>query len=146
MTSRTIAVSMATAAAALMLTGAVAQQLPLPNTPLPLPPFQEKPDCSEKGQKAMTDQLEQLEAIEATAPETIALVCKSIEAFSGWMGWEDNEPVPGVLNDIAKQLLHQNLTPRMMKAMCRQAQGEAQRNFRTEIGQLKDRLAVCKGI
>ena len=136
------------AATALIVLGTTvsAQQLPLPNQPAPTQPFQEKTDCTEKGQTAMREQLGQLEAIEQTAPETIELVCKSIESFSGWMGWEDNEPVPGIINDLAKKLLHQNLTPRMMKAMCRQAQGEAQRNFRTEIGQIKDRLAACKGI
>lgn len=126
-----------------------AQNLPLPgqpSPPAPPAPFESKADCSEKGVKAMEEQLEQLEAIERTAPETIQLVCDGVKTFSDWMGWKDDEPLPGIVNDLAKKFLHQNLTPRMLKAMCQQAQGEAMRNFRTEIGQLKDKLASCKGI
>ncbi len=127
-------------------TGVLAQGLPLPGQPAPLPPFQEKADCSEKGQKAMREQLEQLESIEKTGPQTIGLFCKGIETLQGFMDWKDDEPLPGAINDLAKELLHQNLTPRMVKAMCRQAQGEAGRNFRTEMGKLRDQMDGCKGI
>ena len=130
-----------------LATSASAQGLPgLPGQPAPQPPFQEKSDCSQASVKAMQEQLEQLESIEKTGPETIGLFCKGIETLSSFMEWKDDEPLPGVINDLAKDLLHQNLTPRMVKAMCRQAQGEAGRNVRTEIGQMKDRLATCKGI
>ncbi len=129
-----------------LLTAASAQTLPLPGQTAPPAPFEAKPDCSEKGVQAMQEQLGQLEAIEQSAPETIALVCDGVRLFSDWMGWKDDEPLPGMINDLAKKLLHQNLTPRMLKAMCQQAQGEAMRNFRTEIGQIKDKLASCKGI
>ena len=129
-----------------LVTGAWAQGLPLPGQPAPEPPFREKVDCSELSVKVMQTQLEQLEAIEKTGPETIGLFCKGIETLSNFMEWKDDEPLPGAINDLAKELLHQNLTPRMIKAMCRQAQGEAGRNFRTEMGQLKDRLQSCKGI
>ena len=127
-------------------TGVLTQGLPLPNQPAPTPPFQEKVDCSEKGQQALRGQLEQLESIEKSGPQTIGLFCKGIETLQSFMDWKDDEPLPGAINDLAKELLHQNLTPRMVKAMCRQAQGEAARNFRTEIGQIKDRIASCKGI
>ena len=129
-----------------LVTGAWAQGLPLPGQPAPEPPFREKVDCSELSVKVMQTQLEQLEAIEKTGPETIGLFCKGIETLSNFMEWKDDEPLPGAINDLAKELLHQNLTPRMIKAMCRQAQGEAGRNFRTEIGKLKDKLDGCKGI
>ncbi|MFM9939994.1 MAG: hypothetical protein ACKVP7_10920 [Hyphomicrobiaceae bacterium] len=128
---------------------AAAQNLPLPGQPAPPSPpapFEAKADCTDKGVKQMEQQLGQLEAIEKTAPETIELVCDGVRLFSDWMGWKDDEPLPSVINDLAKKFLHQNVTPRMLKAMCRQAQGEAMRNFRTEIGQLKDKLASCKGI
>ena len=129
-----------------LASGALAQGLPFPGQPAPEPPFQEKVDCSEKGIKSMREQLDQIEAIEKTGPETIGLFCKGIETLSTFMEWKDDEPLPGVINDLAKELLHQNLTPRMVKAMCRQAQGDAGRNFRTEAGKLKDRLDGCKGI
>ena len=140
-------------AVALVLAGssraASAQNLPLPGQPAPPAPpapFESKADCSEKGVKEMEDQLSQLEGIEKTAPETIQLVCDGVKMFSDWMGWKDDEPLPPMINDLAKQLLHQNLTPRMLKAMCHQVQGEAMRNFRTEIGKIKDKIAGCKGI
>ena len=138
-------------AVALMLGAATAeaQNLPLPGMPAPPTqpaPFEAKADCTETGVKQMTEQLGQLEAIEKTAPETIAMVCDGVKTFSDWMGWKDDEPLPAIINDFAKQLLHQNVTPRMLKAMCQQVQGEAMRNFRTEIGQIKERLASCKGI
>ena len=129
-----------------LASGALAQGLPFPGQPALEPPFQEKVDCSEKGIKSMREQLDQIEAIEKTGPETIGLFCKGIETLSTFMEWKDDEPLPGVINDLAKELLHQNLTPRMVKAMCRQAQGDAGRNFRTEAGKLKDRLDGCKGI
>lgn len=119
---------------------------PLPGQPAPPTPFEAKPDCSEKGVKAMEEQLSQLEAIEKAAPETIALVCDGVKSFSDWMGWKDDEPLPGIVNEIARKFLHRDLTPRLMKSMCVQAQGEAMRNFRTEIGQIKDKLTTCKGI
>ena len=132
---------------AALASSALAQGLPrLPDQPAPLPPFQEKTDCSEQSIRSMQQQLDQLDGLEKTGPETIGLFCKGIETLSSFMEWKDDEPLPGVINDLAKDLLHQNLTPRMVKAMCRHAQGEAGRNFRTEIGQLKDRLATCKGI
>ena len=132
----------------LMLAGsALAQGLPpLPGLPAPPSPIEVKPDCSEKGVKGIEEQLEQLEALEKQAPETIGLFCTGIEAFTRWMDWKDDEPLPPAINDLAKDLLKQNLTPRMVKAMCRQAQGEAGRNFRTEIGQLKDKLQSCRGV
>ncbi len=140
-------------AAAVVLAGlslsAGAQNLPLPGQPAPPAPpapFETKADCSEAGVKAMEQQLGQLEAIEKTAPETIELVCDGVRLFSDWMGWKDDEPLPSAVNELAKKFLHQNLTPRMLKAMCQQVQGEARRNFRTEIGQIKDKLAGCKGI
>lgn len=132
-----------------LLASASAQNLPLPGQPAPpapSAPFETKPDCTEGGVKAMEQQLGQLEAIEKSAPETIELVCDGVRLFSDWMGWKDDEPLPAIINDLAKKFLHQNLTPRMLKAMCQQAQGEAMRNFRTEIGQIKDKLAACKGI
>lgn len=125
---------------------AFGQGLPLPGQPAPTPPFQEKADCSEKGQKSMREQIEQLEVIDKTGPEAIGLFCKGIETLQSFMEWKDDEPLPGAINDLAKQLLNQNLTPRMVNAMCRQAQGEAGRNFRTEMGKLKDQLDSCKGI
>ncbi len=125
---------------------ALGQGLPLPGQPAPMLPFQEKADCSENGQKAMREQIGQLESIDKTGPEAIGLFCKGIEMFQSFMEWKDDEPLPGAVNDLAKELLHQNLTPRMVKAMCRQAQGEAGRNFRTEMGKLKDQLDSCKGI
>ena len=125
---------------------AMAQGLPLPGQPAPEPPFQEKVDCSELGIKALRDQRDQIEALEKSAPETIGLFCKGMETLSTFMEWKDDEPLPGAINDLAKELLHQNLTPRMVKAMCRQAQGDAGRNFRTELGKLKDKLDSCKGI
>ena len=128
---------------------AVAQTIPLPGQPAPPSqpaPFEAKPDCTEKGVKDMERQLGELEAIEQAAPETIALVCDGVKAFSDWMGWKDDEPLPGIINDLAKKFLHQDVTPRMVKAMCQQAQGEVMRNFRTEIGQLKDKLVICKGV
>ncbi len=129
------------------VTGATAQGLPgLPGFPQPPNPIETKSDCSETGVKAMQDQLGQLEAIEKTAPETIGLFCTGLEAMSRWMDWKDDEPLPPAINDFAKDILKQNLTPRMIKAMCRMAQGEAGRNFRSEIGQLKDRLQTCRGI
>ena len=131
---------------AAVATGALAQCLPLPGQPAPEPPFREKVDCSEPGVKNMQTKLDQLEAIAKTGPETIGLFCKGLDTLSSFMEWKDDEPLPGVINDLAKELLHQNLTPRMVKAMCRQAQGEAGRNFRTEIGKLKDQLDTCKGI
>jgi len=128
-------------------TGAFAQGLPgLPGTPAPPTPVETKADCSEQGVKVMQEQLNQLETIEKTAPETIGLLCAGVEAFSRWMEWKDDEPLPGAINDLAKELLHQDLTPRMIKALCRQAQGDAGRNFRTEIGLLKDRIQSCRGI
>lgn len=130
----------------LATTGALAQRLPLPDVPPPPAPFQEKTDCSAKGIKALEEQVAQIEDLEKTAPETIGLFCSGIEMLSQFMEWKDDEPLPAAINDLAKQLLHQNLTPRMVKAMCRQAQGEAGRNFRTEIGQLKDRIQGCKGV
>ncbi len=129
---------------------ALAQHLPLPGPSLPGQPPQsplpEKADCSEAGVKAMQLQLEQLESIEKSGPETIGLFCKGIETLSSFMEWKDDEPLPGVINDLAKDLLHQDLTPRMVKSICRHAQGEAARNFRTEMGKLKDQMAGCKGI
>lgn len=132
----------------LVLAGSSAAAQGLPGIPgLPAPnPVEAKPDCTANGVKAMEEQLGQLETLERTAPETIGMLCSGVEAFSRWMDWKDDEPLPGAINDLAKQLLHQNLTPRMIKAMCRQAQGEAGRNMRTEIGQLKDRIQSCKGI
>ena len=94
----------------------------------------------------MREQIEQLEAIDKTGPEAIGLFCKGIETLQSFMEWKDDEPLPGAINDLAKQLLNQNLTPRMVNAMCRQAQGEAGRNVRTEMGKLKDQLDSCKGI
>jgi hypothetical protein len=131
----------------LLLGSAMAQGLPgLPGLPSPPAPVEMKPDCSEAGVKDKQRQLEQLETLERTAPETIGLVCAGVEAFSRWMEWKDDEPLPDAINSLAKELLHQNLTPRMIKAMCRQAQGDAGRNMRTEIGQLKAQLQACKGI
>ena len=136
----------AIAALAFTVGAASAQMLPLPGQPAPPNPVETKTDCSASGVKAMQEQLDQLETLERTAPETIGLVCKGIESFSAWMDLKDDEPVPGPLNELVKPLIHQNLTPRMIKAMCRMAQGETGRNFRTEIGQLKDRITGCKGI
>ena len=120
--------------------------LPFPGQPTPQSPIPEKPNCTESGQKIMQEQLSQLESIEKSGPETIGLFCKGIETLSSFMEWKDDEPLPGVINDLAKDLLHQNLTPRMVKSICRHAQGEAARNFRTEMGKLKDQIASCKGI
>ncbi len=134
-------------AAGLAASASVAQAQVQPGPPQgPPAPFEAKADCSEKSVKDMQGKLDQLDAIEKTAPETIEMVCDGVKMFSDWMGWKDDEPLPPVINDIAKKFIHQNLTPRMLKAMCQQAQGEAMRNFRTEIGQIKDKLAACKGI
>ncbi len=116
--------------------------IPAPPAPVPI----EKPDCSEKGVKAMEQQLEQLEMLEQATPETIGLFCAGIEMLSKAMDWKDDEPLPPAINDLAKQILKLNLTPRMVKSMCRQAEGEAGRNLRTDIGQLKARLQLCKGV
>lgn len=140
----------ATTAAALVLAlaagGAAAQRLPLPETPAPAQPHEQKPDCSTTGVKAMEEQLASLESLAKTAPETIALVCQGIDMASGFMGWKDDEPISGPVGELAQKLLQQRLTPRMIKAMCRQAEGEAGRNLKTEIGQLKERLLACKGV
>ncbi len=131
---------------AIGLSRAMAQGLPFPGQPQPQSPVPEKTDCSAAGVNAMQQQLEQLESIEKSGPETIGLFCKGIETLSSFMEWKEDEPLPGVINDLAKDLLHQNLTPRMVKSLCRHAQGEASRNFRTDIGKLKDQMAGCKGI
>lgn len=120
--------------------------LPIPGLPGAQPPFAEKPDCTEKGVKSAEQQLSQMEALEKTAPDTVRMICGGLDALSGFMQWKDDEPIPGMLNDLAKELLHQDVTPRMLKAMCAQAQGETSRGLRTEIGRLKDRLAACRGI
>ena len=119
---------------------------PLPDPPAPQSPLPDKADCSKAGLKDMQQQLAQLESIEKSGPETIGLFCKGIEVLSSFMEWKDDEPLPGAINDLAKDLLHQDLTPRMVKSICRHAQGEAARNFRTEMGRLKDQIASCKGI
>ena len=134
-----------------LMVGAVAQGLPLPGPslpgqPAPQSPVPDKADCSAAGVKIMQQQLEQLESIEKSGPETIGLFCKGIETLSSFMEWKDDEPLPGVINDLARDLLHQDLTPRMVKSLCRHAQGEASRNFRTDMGRLKDQMASCKGI
>lgn len=123
-----------------------AQSLPgLPVPPAPMP-VERKADCSEKGVKEMEQQLEQLQKLEETTPETIGLFCSGLEMFSKLMDWKDDEPLPPAINDLAKEVLKQNITPRMVKAMCRQAEGETGRNMRTEIGALKARMQGCKGV
>lgn len=133
------------AASATLALAQTAPNLPGMRAP-PVPVPIEKPDCSEKGVKAMEQQLEQLETLEQATPETIGLFCAGIEMLSKAMDWKDDEPLPPAINDLAKQILKQNLTPRMVKSMCRQAEGEAGRNLRTDIGQLKARLQLCKGV
>ena len=138
---------LAVAVACILLSVPIAgAQVPLPGLPGAEPPFAEKPDCSQKGIKAVEEQLAQAEQLEKTAPDTIRMVCGGFDALSGFMQWKDDEPLPGPINDLARQFLHQNLTPRMLKAMCSQVQGDASRGLRTEIGRLKDRLAACRGI
>lgn len=123
-----------------------AQSLPgLPMQPAPVP-VERKTDCSEKSVKELEQQLEQLQKLEETTPETIGLFCSGLEMFSKLMDWKDDEPLPPAINDLAKEVLKQNITPRMVKAMCRQAEGETGRNTRTEIGALKARLQGCKGV
>lgn len=137
-------------AAVLVIAGAVAapaQTPPAPRAPpAPEQPHEARPDCSTKGVKAMEDQIALLEGLEKTAPETIALVCRGVDLVTGFMALPEDEPVTGALGDIARQLLGRSLTPRMVKAMCRQAEGETARNLRTEIGQLKDRVVACRGV
>jgi hypothetical protein len=133
-------------ALAVSCSAVAAQSLPLPAPPAPSQPHESKPDCSAKGVKSMEDQLAQLENLEKVAPDTIAMVCQGIDLATGLMGWKDDEPIDGPLADLVRKHLSQPLTPRMIKAMCRQAQGEAGRNLKTEIGQLKDRLLSCRGV
>ena len=132
--------------AASVTTAASAQGLPLPQVPAPAQPHEQKPDCSAKGVKAMEEQLASLESLDKAAPETIAMVCQGFDVMAGLMGWKDDEPIQGPLDELARKLLNRSLTPRMVRAMCRQAEGEAGRNIRTEIGALKARLDGCRGV
>lgn len=126
---------------------AFGQGLPgLPGMPAPPNPVEVKVNCSAKNVKEMERQLEQLETLQSKTPETIGLFCAGIELVAKVMDWKDDEPLPPAINDLAKDILKQDITPRMVKAMCRRAEGEVGRNIRTEIGQLKDKLQTCKGV